>query len=107
MKLKGKHLWIPACAGMTKYFEGGKGEIPPPKAGKPRSPFTKGGGKMKREGMAGAVARPTEKKEGGNKSRLWIPAFAGMTKTLIGRKAKSPRQRRASLGPPLSKGEGR
>jgi len=36
------------------------------------------------------VARPTEKKEGGNKSRLWIPACAGMTKTLIGRKAKSP-----------------
>jgi len=34
---------------MTKYFEGGKGEIPPPKAGKPRSPFIKGGGKMKRE----------------------------------------------------------
>jgi len=26
-----------------------KGEIPPPEAGKPRSPFTKGGGKMKRE----------------------------------------------------------
>jgi preprotein translocase subunit Sec61beta len=28
VKVKCKGLWIPACAGMTKYFEGAKEEIP-------------------------------------------------------------------------------
>jgi hypothetical protein len=52
----------------------------------------KGRGREYKKGRDGGRGGPPygEKKEGGNKSRLWIPACAGMTKTLIGRKAKSP-----------------
>jgi len=77
-----KGFWIPACAGMTKYFEGAKEEIrlgPPLVKGEDKARGKgEGEGNIRREGMAGApfecltalreiegVVRPTEEKRAG------------------------------------------